>query len=121
MKSVFTVDEKWRLHVSIKHSPPWVDKNEQNEPQPKASLHPLKVMISIWCDSRGIMQCWLLPSFIALTVDLYCQQLDRMAAKMAGKRPNHDTIQFLHDNAHPLTIKVTRQKLLDIGWKVLTL
>ncbi|EYC10549.1 hypothetical protein Y032_0055g2621 [Ancylostoma ceylanicum] len=43
-----------------------------------------------------------------------------MAAKIAGKGPNYGTIQFLHGNARPLTIKVARQKLLDFGWEMLT-
>ncbi|EYC32589.1 hypothetical protein Y032_0003g1675 [Ancylostoma ceylanicum] len=55
MKPVFTVDEEWCLYVNIKRSPPWVDKDEQREPQPKAGLHPLEVVISIWCDCKGII------------------------------------------------------------------
>ncbi|EYB90001.1 hypothetical protein Y032_0224g2701 [Ancylostoma ceylanicum] len=47
MESVFTVDEKWCLYVNIMHSPPWVDKDEQHEPQPKAGFHLLKVMSSV--------------------------------------------------------------------------
>ncbi|EYC23025.1 hypothetical protein Y032_0016g3081 [Ancylostoma ceylanicum] len=43
-----------------------------------------------------------------------------MAAKVAGKGPNYGTIRFRHDNARPLTIKVSRQKPLDVGREVLT-
>ncbi|EYC01532.1 hypothetical protein Y032_0106g3744 [Ancylostoma ceylanicum] len=44
-----------------------------------------------------------------------------MTAKIAGKGANYGTIQFLHDPARPLFIRMTRQKLLDFGWEVLTL
>ncbi|EYC25121.1 hypothetical protein Y032_0012g1712 [Ancylostoma ceylanicum] len=43
-----------------------------------------------------------------------------MAAKTAGQGPNYGVIRFLHDGARPLTVRVTRQKLLDFGWEVLT-
>ncbi|EYC20640.1 hypothetical protein Y032_0021g332 [Ancylostoma ceylanicum] len=114
-KFVFTVDEKWCLYVNIKRSPPWADKDEQHEQQPKAGLHPLKHMVSSWCDCKDIMHRVVLPRYTALTLDLYCQRLDRMAAKIAGKGPNYDTIRLLHGSARPLIIEVTRQKLLDFG------
>ncbi|EYC04048.1 hypothetical protein Y032_0090g2385 [Ancylostoma ceylanicum] len=44
-----------------------------------------------------------------------------MASKIAGMGPNHGTIRFLHDPGRPLIIGVTRQKLLDFEWEVLTL
>ncbi|EYC06820.1 hypothetical protein Y032_0073g721 [Ancylostoma ceylanicum] len=63
MKSIFTVDKKSCLYVNIKHSPPWVDKDEQHEPQSKAGHHPLMVMISAWCDCKGIIHCEKLHDF----------------------------------------------------------
>ncbi|EYC12138.1 hypothetical protein Y032_0048g1630 [Ancylostoma ceylanicum] len=92
MKSIFTVDKKLCLYVNTKSSPPWVDKDEQHEPQSKAGHHPLMVMISVWCDCNGIIHCEVLPRYTAFTVDLYCQRLYRMAAKIAGRGPNYATI-----------------------------
>ncbi|EYC03686.1 hypothetical protein Y032_0092g2563 [Ancylostoma ceylanicum] len=86
--SIFTVDKKWCLYVNIKRSPPWVDKDEQHEPQSKAGHHRLTVMISAWCDCKGIIHCEVLPRYTAFTLDLYCQGLDRTTAKIAGKGPN---------------------------------
>ncbi|EYC29810.1 hypothetical protein Y032_0005g2275 [Ancylostoma ceylanicum] len=51
------VDEKWCLYVNNMRSPPWFDKDEQHELQPKAGLHPLEVMISTWCDRKDIIHC----------------------------------------------------------------
>ncbi|EYC04402.1 hypothetical protein Y032_0088g2183 [Ancylostoma ceylanicum] len=70
MKLIFTIDEKWCLYVNIMRSPSWVDKDEQHEAQPKAGLHPLEVMISAWCDFKGIIHSDVLPRYSALTVDL---------------------------------------------------
>ncbi|EYB91338.1 hypothetical protein Y032_0207g2037 [Ancylostoma ceylanicum] len=115
MKPIFTIDKKLYLYVNIKCIPPWVDQDEQYELQSKAGLHPLEVMISVWCDCKGIIHCEVLPRCTALTVDLYCQRLYRMAAKVARKGPNYGTIQFLHDPGCPLLERVARQKLPDFG------
>ncbi|EYB82665.1 hypothetical protein Y032_0354g3308 [Ancylostoma ceylanicum] len=120
MKGTFTVDEKCCLYVNIKHNPPWVDKDERHEQQPKAGLHPVEVMVSYWWDCKGVIHCEELPRYFALTVDLYCQQLDIMTAKIAGKGPIYGTIRLLHDKARPLTTRVSRQKLPDFGREVLT-
>lgn len=76
-------------------------------------------MLSVWWDYKGVIYYELLARNETLTADLYCQQLDRLAAKIAEKRPNHGTIRFLHDNARPHIARMTRQKLLDLGWEVL--
>ena len=56
---------------------------------------------------------WVLPAGCTITADLYCKQLDRVAAKLQGKQ---DRIYFLHDNARPHIAKSTRKKLLKLGW-----
>ncbi|EYC12480.1 hypothetical protein Y032_0047g1505 [Ancylostoma ceylanicum] len=38
MKPILIVDEKWCLYVNTERSPPWVDKDEQREPKPKADF-----------------------------------------------------------------------------------
>ncbi|EYB92645.1 hypothetical protein Y032_0191g1295 [Ancylostoma ceylanicum] len=43
-----------------------------------------------------------------------------MTTKIARKGANYGTIQFLHDPARPLFIRVARQKLPDFGSEVLT-
>ena len=119
LESIVTGDEKWCLYVNVKRRRSWVSADSTPKPQPKAGLHPRKVMLCIWWDCRGIIHYELLPPNTTITADLYCQQLDALATKIAEKRPNHGPIRFLHDNARPHTARVTRQKMLDLGWEVL--
>lgn len=95
----------------------WVDKGEQPEPQPKEGPRPSKIMPSVWWDYKGVIYYELLSQ--ALTANLHCRQLDRLAGKIAEKRPNHATLRFLHENAQPHIGRMTRQKLLGLGWEVL--
>ena len=50
----------------------------------------------------------------------YCEQLDRLAAKISELRPRNNRVRFLHDNARPHVANLTRQKLLDLDWEILT-
>ena len=69
-------------------------------------------MLSVWWGVRRITHWELLPNGCNITADLYCQQLDCIAAKLQGKQ---DRVYFLHDNARPHLVKSTREKLLKLG------
>ena len=70
-------------------------------------------MLSVWWGVRGIIHWELLPNGCNITADLYCQQLDHVAAKL---QPKQDRIYFLHDDARSHVAKSTREKLLKLGW-----
>jgi histone-lysine N-methyltransferase SETMAR len=54
-----------------------------------------------------------------ITAEVYCQQLDRVAAALAQKRPHRQHQIFLQDNARPHTARLTQRKLAQLGWEVL--
>ncbi|CAF1343343.1 unnamed protein product [Adineta ricciae] len=76
-------------------------------------MHPKKVMLSVWWGMRGIIHWELLPNGYTITADLYWEQLDRIVQKLKRKQ---DQIYFLHDNARPHVAKLTRERLLQLGW-----
>ena len=80
---------------------------------PKNDLHSKKVMLSVGWDVKGIIYWKLLSDGCTVTADLYCQQLDRVAQNLKGKK---NLVYFLHDNARPHVAKPTREKLLELGW-----
>lgn len=75
----------------------------------KDGLNQKKITLSVWWKVRGIIHWELLPTNYTITGDLYCQQLDRIAAKLQGKQ---DRIYFLHDNARPHLVKSKCENLL---------
>ena len=69
-------------------------------------------MLSVWWGVGGLIHRKLLPDGCHIAADLYCQQLDCVAAKLQGKQ---DRVYFLHDNARPHLAKSThlREKKFD--------
>ena len=119
LDTIVTGNEKWCCYVNVKRRRSWIDVGSQPQRQPKSGLHSLKVMLSVWWDSEGVILYELLPKNTTITADVYCAQLDRLAAQIERQRPGHGHIRFLHDNARPHVAKSTRQKLLDLGREVL--
>jgi histone-lysine N-methyltransferase SETMAR len=108
-----TGDEKWVLYVNHTRKRQWLGAGQTGVATPKNILHPKKMMLSVWWGVRGIIHWELLPTGCTITADLYCQPLDRVAEKLKGKK---DRIYYLHDNARPHMVKLTREKLLELGW-----
>lgn len=119
LESVVTGDEKWCLFYNERRRRSWVAAGSSAQPQPKTNLHPRKVMLSIWWDCRGVLYWELLNPGQSINAEVYCAQLDRVAAAFETKRPRHGPIRFIHDNARPHTAAVTRNKLIELGWEVM--
>lgn len=119
LDSVVTGDEKWCLYVNERRRRAWVKPDEQPPPLPKPGLHPRKIMLCVWWNSRGVIHFELLPPNQTINAEYYCHQLERLADKLGNLRPPHRQVRFLHDNARPHVARQTRQKLLELQWEVL--
>lgn len=119
LDTIVTGDEKWCLYVNVTRKRSWCDAGVAAQTQPKPELHQRKVMLSVWWDVRGVIHWELLPTNTTITAEVYCAQLDRLATAIQQHRPVQTVVRFLHDNARPHVAKLTRQKLIDLGWEVL--
>lgn len=119
LATILTSDEKWVVYDNISRKLQWVDIDEQPQPVAKPNMHPRKVMLSVWWDSEGVVYYELLPTNTTITAEVYCEQLERVSHALQQKRPNRTVTRYLHDNARPHVAKVTREKLLELGWQVL--
>jgi len=120
LQDIITGDETWVLYVNHSRKKQWIDADETPAKVPKVDLYPRKVMLCIWWDSEGVIYYELLPDNTTVNSDLYCQQLNNLACALKQKRPFKDNILFLHDNARAHTAKKTSQKLLQLGWEVIS-
>ena len=119
LSTIITSDEKWVLYDNACRKLQWIDADAAPEPDPKPNLHPRKVMLCVWWDSKGVIHHELLPRNMTITSIVYCEQLQRVNEKLLEIRPGIRQIRYLHDNARPHVAKATREKLLELGWEVL--
>ena len=79
-------------------------------------------MLCIWWDWKGVLYYELLLENQTINSNKYCSQLDQLKAALDDNRPelvNRKCIIFHQDTARLQVSLMTRQKLLQFGWKVL--
>ena len=91
----------------------WLGTGQTGIATSKSDLRPRKIIPSVWWGVRETTHWKILLNGCNITADLYCQQLERVAAKLQGKQ---DRLYFLHDNARSHVAKSIREKLLKLGW-----
>ncbi|GFW06318.1 histone-lysine N-methyltransferase SETMAR [Trichonephila clavipes] len=120
LKRLITGDEKWVVYNNIKRKRSWSQLKQHTS---KADIHQKKFLLSVWWDYKGIVYFELLPSNRTINSNVYIEQLTKLNNAVEEKRPeltNRKGVVFHHDNARPHTSLVTRQKLLELGWDVLS-
>ena len=113
LRYLITADEKWVLYANYTRKRQWLGPGEAGVPTPRPDLFPKKIMVSVWWGINGVIHWELVPTGKTVDADLYCDQLDRVAAKLQGKQKK---VYFLHDNAKAHIARKTRAKLLELGW-----
>jgi histone-lysine N-methyltransferase SETMAR len=119
---IITGDEKWVLYVNVTRKRQWLDPDQPPLPDAKGDLHPLKLLLCIWWDIKGVVYFELLPQGATITAAVYADQLQNLSDALKEKRPalvNRKGVILLHDNARPHTAKLTREKIRELGWEVL--
>jgi histone-lysine N-methyltransferase SETMAR len=115
LDNLITGDEKWVLYANPVRKRQWLGPGQPGVESPLPELHPRKSLLCVWWGIRGVVHWELLPYGHTITAAVYCQQLSRVAEKLAGKQ---GPVYFLHDNASSHSAKLTKKKLLELKWKV---
>ncbi|XP_055542566.1 histone-lysine N-methyltransferase SETMAR-like [Wyeomyia smithii] len=124
MKRMVTGDKKWITydnHMRKKKS--WSNCAEPAQIIAKPGLTVRKVLLCVWWDWKEIIHYELLDYGQTLNSVLDCEQLDRLKQAIDHKRPelvNRNGVVFHQDNARPHTSFMTRQKLRDLEWDILS-
>jgi len=120
LNQIVTGDEKWVQYKNIKRHHQWLSPGEKAVQTPTAGLHPMKTLLCVWWDIKGVIHFEMLGMNETITAALYCQQLDRLMEALRKKRPalvNRLGVLFHQDNARPHTARTTSQKLEELGWE----
>lgn len=116
LEDLVTGDESWILYDSNAHRAVWLHRGEDPPTQPRSDLHPKKVLLCCFWDSRGMLYYELLPQGHTVTGIVYANQLQKLADAVREKRPRRASVHLLHDNARPHVANETREKLEELGW-----
>lgn len=122
LEQIVTGDEKWIVYTNNKRKKQWLSPKEHPIPTPKQEPFPMKVMLSIWWNFKGVVHYELLERGKTITADLYCEQLGRLKQALKQKHPalvNRKGVILHHDNARPHSARLTQNKLHSLGWEVL--
>ena len=109
LTNLVTGDETWTFYINNTRKRQWLSRGDPGIPTPKPSQDAKKIMMSV-C---GVIHWELLQPGRTVTKEFYCEQLERLHQKLKGKQ---DRVYFLHDNAKAHVAKMTRQKILDFEW-----
>lgn len=124
LSQIITCDESWVFYDGRVTKCAWLKSGEPAHPTPKRDPHAEKRMLSFfWCMGGPVF--WeLLPKGTTINSELYCTQLDHVAAAVkemetAGTRKGHVILQ--QDNARPHTSNLTRRHIEEeLGWDLLS-
>lgn len=114
LKRVITGGLKWIVYDSIER------KRSRNKSL-QTDIHQREILLSVWWDYKGIVFFELLEC--NETIDLYCDQLDKVHEAIKHKRPqlrDRKSVVFLSAAAKANTMLVPGKKiLLQLGWEKL--
>ena len=121
LDQLVTGDEKWVLYNNVQCKRTWKQVGEHGDTMAKTSLHPMKVMLCVCWDCKGIIYFEFLPA--GQTIDLDQSPINQSELRNQKKRPilsNRKGVVFHHDNARPHVSRQTLRKLNSLKWDVLT-
>ena len=120
LSCIDTGDEKWCLYVNIRKRNEWMGPNKKAAPCTKTCMHPQKIMLCIWWNSKSLLYNKLLPRSVTITADIYCQRLRHLADVIQEKQPTRlHEVMLLHDNAPPHSANLTKNTIQELGWEVI--
>ena len=123
LKRIITADEKWVVYYNVVRNRSWSKRDEPAQSTSKADIHQKKVMLSVLWDFKVIIYFELLTRNQTINSNVYCRQIMKLDKEIKEKRPELATRKgriFHQDNARTHKSLVTRKKLLELGWEVMT-
>ena len=117
LEDLVTGDESWILYDNTTRRAVWIPRGEEPPAQPKADLHPKKILLCCFWDAQGMLYYELLQQGKTINATVYSAQLEKLAAAVREKRRRRANVYLLHDNARPHIAKETQSKLAKLNWE----
>jgi len=118
-----TCDEKWIPLNNWARKNQWLQPGQQPLPTPRNDWRQKRVLLCVWWWVGGIIHWETVPRGQTINNVVYRAQLDRVHAKLRANKFStlcRRGVIFLQDNARPHTHFLTRQKIDQLGWELLT-
>ncbi|XP_035727797.1 histone-lysine N-methyltransferase SETMAR-like [Vespa mandarinia] len=81
--------DKWIPHeLTEKRCARWFDRDEACAHTPRPSLHPRKILITVWWNVTGVIHYSFLRTGMTITAEKYCQYIEEMHEKLKIIRPS---------------------------------
>ena len=102
LNRIVTCDEKWVLYSNQQWPAQWLDREEAPKHFAKPSLHPEKIMVTVWWSAACLIHHRFLNSGETITSEKYAWQISEMHQKLQCLPPALVTRVgpiLLYDNA----------------------
>ncbi|XP_035739230.1 histone-lysine N-methyltransferase SETMAR-like [Vespa mandarinia] len=110
------------LYDNRKRCARWLIRNKACAHTPRPSLHPRKILITVWWNVTGVIHYSFLRTGMTITMEMYCQYIEEMHEKLKILRPsliNRHSPILLHYNVRPHTSYKTIAKLNELKYEIL--
>lgn len=116
-KKIVTCDEKWVYWRNPDTSGQWLSQGQTAFPVAGRGQFEKKSMLCVFWNYEGVIHHEFVPDGTTINSDLYCEQLDRVYAKLSQLYPalvNRKGVLFQQDNARPHTSRQTKEKFKNL-------
>jgi histone-lysine N-methyltransferase SETMAR len=124
LNRIVTGDESWVHHYqpeTKRASLQWKHPSSPSVKKFKVTPSAGKVMLTVFWDSQGVLLARFQKKGDNVNAASYCEVLLMLRDAIRKKRPGLLTrgVLLLHDNARPHTARLTRERIDQLGWKLL--
>ena len=111
--------KSWQFFANFHRKRQHLRPEESGKVDARPNPHRKKLMLSVFWDMKGVINCELLGKKETLNKDEYCRQLQVSAEELKEKRPKKTKILLHHDNAKPHIASAPTTTIWQLGCGIL--
>jgi histone-lysine N-methyltransferase SETMAR len=124
LNRITTGDESWVLHYQFESRRAlvqWKHPSSHSSEQFKVTPSTGKGMLTVCCDSQGVLLAFFQKYDENVNSPSYCEVLLELRDAISRKYPGQLArgVQLHHDNARPHTARETQERIQELQWELL--